>query len=482
MIDENYITSQLLYQTSRKIRALQQAFSDFLIGEDENSPPKLVFKLVNRVCNSLLRRLNTMSVGLHEKSNHAAIQNEARGIAHLVDTVSQIYDVLRNSRDMEHLNFIARPLENLVKLVHYNTRIIITSVPEYNYTYEELVSGLVDLCTLIQGITESGLRQDDVPRNIVKLGFPAPESTNILSYSALAHEIAHFIYEVNNISKSYEITYAEYQYQMIERLVADSILKGKEPLIEEIARTELVDEITATVHSWVKETVCDCLALYIMGPAFLFALFQTLSLLGSIYREASAGKKSYPPPVLRFKHALRCLEKLHPFQWTKFAVEAWQTDKEFGEIQKEITAHLRRIEEVSSFDRLPLDSKSELALDLSEATLEKLHKDNFFEKSTTNTRFPTESFWTYLMPLYARLAKRIPINEAGSASASRQVPDFRIILNVGWIYHLVAQGKFSKFDSKRDSESYGVFCAENRLLKKSLELAEFHTLFQGGHK
>lgn len=423
-----------------------------------------------------------MSQDLEESSVPSAIQDEARTISYLVDSLAQMYDTVRNSKDTGNLSFIVRPIEHLIKFIHYNTRIIVNTVTEYNYTYHELVYFLVEPSTNVEGITESGLLQDDVPTKIVKFGFPIAESGNVLSYTGLAHEISHFIYAVKNLDNAYQVEYSPDDYKAIEILVSDSVRKAQKSLMEEIERSQLEEEITSIVYSWIKEIICDCLAVCIMGPAFLFTVFQALSLRGSIYHsKASPNKKYYPPPVVRFRNVLQCLSRLDPFRWTlfEFASEHPEAGKQFDEIQSVVQAHINHIDSLSDTRKLRLDPKHELALALTNRALKKLHASLFFENNTQKIAFPLENFRKQMMRLYWRLLRNIPINEVREGSASREVPDFRVILNVGWVRHLVMQRQFPKYNCSEDAKAYKILELENRLLRKSLELAEFDNLFHG---
>lgn len=477
----DYFTGRLLFNTSRKIRGLQESFKASLVGEEERATARAIFTLVNRICNSLLRRLTAISFDLRAQDESQAYHNEIRMISYMSDTLIQTYELVRNSRSMGHLDFIVRPLEGLVKAVHFDSRILVSSVSDYNYTYDELISVSVDPLKNVQGVFEQGLMQDDVPRKIVKLGFPLAELGNVLSYSGLAHEISHFIFEVEHLQDEYSVEYSSQQYDTIQRIISEVATKPQKPLLREIEHTETVEEITAIVHSWIKETVCDCLAVHVMGPAFLFTLYETLSLVGDVYRwKASSNRKYYPPPIVRFSHALKALESISPFDWDEIIKGTGGQHSRGPEIRDAVTRRMNHIAEISKLEKLTLDAKHKLALDLAETALRKMHEEKKFKKWTEKISFPVNDFHRELLNLEEKLDKNIPINESGYGSGCRVVPDFRVILNVGWIHHLVLQTPSAAYEKELDAEPYDRFELKNRVLRKSLELAQFDTLFHRG--
>jgi hypothetical protein len=474
------VVQQLLFKTSWTIKTLQEAFADALIGEDERSASRVLAVLANRICNSLLRHLEEVSRDLVSGSEYKIAENEVRTISYLVDSLAQTLEVIKNTRNTGNLDFIVRPFEHLVKSIHYDTRIIVTPVTEYNYTYEELVGTLVEPTTNIEGVSRAGLLHDDVSSKIVRLGFPIAESGNVLSYSGLAHEISHFVYEVQQLESAYSVSYSDSQYAVIEQLAGSDGAKSESE--RAIEQSNLEEEITSIVYSWIKEIVCDCLAFHIMGPCFLFTLFQALSLRGDIYRwKASDAKKYYPPPIMRFRNIFTCLAKMNPLDWSQFKIsgENGPALSGFKNLQRVVDNQIKHIDKLSDPVQLKLDRKHQLAYELTESTLNNLHQRDFFKNHTQPIAFPLESFQQHMARLYVKLSHKIPINEVVSTydPPSREIPDFRVILNVGWLRHLMEQGALSIYDRFEDESAYASFRSDNKLLRKSLELSEFDHLY-----
>jgi len=481
MPNQNVGVSNLLFHTSQTIRNIQKAFRDSLVGLEDRSTPKAVFFLTDRISNSLKRRLESISKEFEESLDAEGAQVEARSISVFTDQLAEIYEIVKNSRDTGNLMFIIRPLEQLARKVYYDTRIIVNSVTEYNYTYKELVSSLLSAAEAVQGITEPGLLHDDIPKKTIRLGFPVAESENVLSYAGLAHEVSHFVYDFEDLESKCEVKYSAMDYETINSIVLDS-LGADHPLFEPVERSQLEGEIADMVHSWVKEVVCDCLAVHIMGPAFLFMLFDMLSLRGDIHQPSEVtGWTYYPPPVVRFRNILDSLTKLQPFEWSEFEFGGdRQDDATIDEVKTRTAEAMNHMRELSDTEDLRLDRKHALAYGLTKSTLERLHSQDFFATNTCGISFPTGKFRKYFMRLYRKLSNNIPINEVEEGTGSREATDFRVILNVGWVRHLVARSQFADYDNLNDIEAYKGLAHLNKVLKKSLELSELDTLFRSG--
>jgi dCTP deaminase len=104
------------------------------------------------------------------------------------------------------------------------------------------------------------------------IGYPAHTESDILIQAVLAHEIAHLGYENGGAG---------------ERIISDARADHAQPYFEYIARSIMDDEgMSETertmrltremkrIKNWFRELACDRLAIHLVGPAFVFALFD----------------------------------------------------------------------------------------------------------------------------------------------------------------------------------------------------------------
>jgi len=128
-----------------------------------------------------------------------------------------------------------------------------------------------------------------------RLGFielPYSQGPGFFTNLAIYHEMGHFVYEELSTSTS-----PIAQFVSLAQ-ATDRSLRRFTKLQKDAQLQRLAEKI---IESWTQEVFCDLLALYLVGPAFSFALVEIFALLGSLSREKRVTfSQEHPAPAFRF--------------------------------------------------------------------------------------------------------------------------------------------------------------------------------------
>jgi len=165
-----------------------------------------------------------------------------------------------------------------------------------------------------------------------RLGFielPYSQGPGFFTNLAIYHEMGHFVYEELSSSPSPSAGIRALQ-RATHKSVTEFVKLERKPQVRKLAEKIL--------DSWTQEIFCDLLALYLVGPAFSFALVEIFALLGSLSRgKGTTFSQEHPAPACRFAEHLRFLRDASTW-WTAIAHIEPQQKKllaEFATIPRE---------------------------------------------------------------------------------------------------------------------------------------------------
>jgi len=192
---------------------------------------------------------------------------------------------------------------------------------EYNYTvhaYKNLYQ------TLVRSFRLRATDNKEYPNWFIFLKHPNIEATNILLNCLFSHEIAHFKDYLNGYSdhliKQIKVDESEFQ-RHLKLLLKEKIpidTKGRDTMqltlgdfIGATIKQDFYEKVNSVMHNWLKEIIADLLALRTFGPAFIYSLIQSSTLLQLIgeYSDthpASSWRISYCLSELKY---IKFLEK-----------------------------------------------------------------------------------------------------------------------------------------------------------------------------
>lgn len=214
-------------------------------------------------------------------------------------------------------------LRNLIKKFPEQPNFELALVPtwEYNYTvhaYKDLYQTLANAFRLRVADNKG------YPNWIIFLKFPNVEANNILLNCVFSHEIAHFKDYLNGVSdnlikliKVNEVEFKRHLDLLLKEKIAKSAKDRDETqltlgdFLGEAIKQDFYAQVNRVMHKWLIEIVADLLALRTFGPAFLYSLIQSSTLLQliGIYSDthpASSWRISYCLSELKY---MKFLEK-----------------------------------------------------------------------------------------------------------------------------------------------------------------------------
>lgn len=294
--------------------------------------PETLLGLLSEILDILTDRLDQHAVGLGMIAGGLpggrtpetlewglqAIANASMDLIELIDE-TRAADV--ESVPWGLVNYLERHCDQIDK------RLIVLIRPWALFNY-----GHLDLNTWLLDKRESWLDDkmiqllDELP-TIQILSFPISERHNILLHAAMGHEIGHgldkLLAEEENLEydarKFTTLDHPKLSYYFASTIHVDEHSHPFEYYFRrhwpEYDRREQLSEAedkfleTALRHSlagWLREYICDLLAVRLFGPAALFALAETACAVKTLSEPGRNG--SYPPPVSRLQVMLDELE------------------------------------------------------------------------------------------------------------------------------------------------------------------------------
>jgi hypothetical protein len=287
--------------------------------------PEKLLDIMKKLTEGCIRKVNKLNIELEKSETYPIerknIENTIRTIVLSVNMLHSFLRYIEATRLSRNPTGMIKPWELLIKKYREDLNIIIRPQWKYNYSYYNMIKMLKKINDSIDD-KETAIELENIGQYFPILSFAGLERDNVLLHIVLAHEIGHFIDEINEISsiQSHEseilnifktdsiLAKLKRYYDLSLKIMdeedrlrgvvrdAASDLFVKHRVISE-AQTELLNKIL----KWLEEITADIIAVRIIGPSFVFALYQTQ--LAQISKMGPAG--DYPPPQTRIE---KCLE------------------------------------------------------------------------------------------------------------------------------------------------------------------------------
>jgi hypothetical protein len=156
------------------------------------------------------------------------------------------------------------------------------------------------------------------------ISYPRMECRNSLLHTVMIHEVAHLIDYRKDISSSLmdSINLDEESLKEVIRARTGGALSQEEK--QEIVQSTY-EECTQIMHNWIRELVCDLVAVRIAGPTYFFAFIEA-SMLANVMRSYSS---DHPASSIRLKYLLDELDEMGYFADTselKGVLEYWKQE------------------------------------------------------------------------------------------------------------------------------------------------------------
>lgn len=327
----------------------------------------------------------------------------------------------------------------------------------------------------------------DQEDDIIILSFPRSEVNNILHHAVWAHEIGHVLefglgkqLLSNEPGIRWEGTALD-DPPSISLLIADEILNNIRNDLKVRIGKNAVDALEKTgplVKIWVREIVCDLLAIRLFGPAALFAFVEFSE--GYIHN-ITQPREYHPPPIFRIRLMNDLLAKSN-------LLKIKETDG-FHEFQSLLESELSRIQAmVNEYEPKILTHLGEFVHSKLEEVVYQIALQGIANHSDTIIDYMLRIRGEYFLrsgglskklpQLIEHLRNGIPPNKIEIPNGGEDISTLPAILNAGWIYWLIILQETAPIEFPQTSRQ---LLEERRklnlLVLKALESSEIQHIF-----
>jgi len=421
----------LLADKIASIRSQAQPYADRI----KQASPGIVKLAIHeiRVCNALVRYLGDLLVGTFSEED---LDLEVSKIAHAILILARTTRFFASDDNLINHYDSLSPWENLVKSISADADVIIRSQSAYEF------ESYLEIRDMLERILPLDVSRADVfrgfPKHFIVLNIPIVQAWNVLHYALLAHEIGHFIYNVEQLEQIPLAVVPEYRERLVEFFKRE---RGTTPDLEAFD-----DEFSRFLQTWskvitsrYKELMSDTFGAYIIGPCILFAL-RDFGLPGFRLDFAPGdGERFLGYPSFR-KRFLLLLQAIRPFTEGTFRTETADN--------KRAVRRLRRFLKTWGLALRQPAAAADDRYGLIEQIVDECVTRALTKVSAANYpwRYDAALYRTELFELYNRILDDIPPNEIrnGQAAAVGTPAHWQSILNAAWLYYL--DFRTEKFD------------------------------------
>ncbi|ARP44303.1 MULTISPECIES: hypothetical protein [Bacillaceae] len=186
-----------------------------------------------------------------------------------------------------------------------NFELLTSPIDQLNFTFQEIWHPIKKLLENEVGVTSNNNKK------FVKLTFPSQHKDNVFLSGIYAHEIGHYFDRNRGLwSKIFAQKVLSHPY--LNKLGKFFFKQNNHPAS--------IAEISSFLHdtvlgAWLREAIADCVAIYLLGPAFIFSSSDLLtSVVGTQIIQTGSlidvPSHTHPRDGLRFKFQLSVLRKL----------------------------------------------------------------------------------------------------------------------------------------------------------------------------
>lgn len=304
---------------------------------------QILSALNKRLCEHLVEFTSTENLAVDiEYARYEDLLDEAKAYANAVDQLYIHLGYIEAARVEANPPGIVSAIDRIAQEIDPSQSLLVCPSFRCRYEYHNLLSA-------------KNLRSERYVPNIFDeeafngrqnfpvLLYPSVLGDDTLCHVLLAHELIHFIGEVTGS-------------------IFDSLSQRPMDTVEFTLGKDLMDE---DLRDFFIEYVCDIGAVYLMGPAYLFALFEFLTTMAS----PTAKLQDHPPLLLRVRNILDTLDdygqRLAPF--SKKSEVAKRIEAHLSEFDAKTTLGTKRSGEQIVFDDRSLNIFKSLRPFLSKA-------------------------------------------------------------------------------------------------------------------
>lgn len=390
-------------------------------------------------------------------TQYQELQNDLSGYSKLLWNVNQlVYFVEQSAR--EHVS------QSTVFLISYLTKryakhssFFLTPLSEHNFLYRNIGRYLKDL--IVDSIPNAQNILSKLPQNFSVLSFPEIHRDNILANILLAHEVGHFIVNFEGLESKVNTKvsidnklFSDY----LQRVGSTEVkLDDKQRTLSEFFEMEkihaqLLEILTRSIESWIRELLSDMIGFRLCGPVFIIALADELL---TMFPHGLSNDR-YPSTSYRIRIILNEIEG----QKFMDAIENTEDRIRISQI----------LQKIKDYTKTPSIKSDELLLDIVSNAVEAVESViiQTANEATKGIHYTPQQFGKDISKLIVKLDELTPPCEIKDGEPANIIS----ILNAGMIYKMtwIQDGKYkaSKREDVEDTER-----TINALVLRSIEMS-----------
>jgi len=459
-------TKEEFFYHDMRIAELQQKEYPF-------SACKGMLDLLSKIDDEILNELDKLekelsSVNVKNRVDFKQYLDKIRRYGHLVGILHYLLTFFEmGSREYIPEGSVVL-IDSIVKKFEPNAVYVLVPIHEHNYTYLDLMKPLKKaLSYTLPNFDEIVSGYSD---RFSVFGFPLIQKENSILNSILAHEVGHFIDEVNKISDKLmsKVSLDPKIMDKIAKKAESSITRGKKEIkltyfiTPEELKAAITELAASQISEWLKELVADAIAFHLVGPVYLFSLTSFLVTVIEIDEAAS----DHPPPRMRIRLLLDLYEDLNYSSYLKDLKDAKNLEfaQKFISLVQSIEKLLDSVEqrEVEDFPELVMNSVLQVIPEVRREVSKRVVHNQYEPDEFRNEVFKLIELLDLVIP-----PAEIEIGKPASVNS---------ILNAGSLYELMlVDNLYEILEATTTKERMEVRHKLHKLILKALELSSIET-------
>jgi dCTP deaminase len=474
------VARQLLLALDKRVRSAR-AFTF------PSPSPKGFIELYLRILQALADELNRIeSHAQLDSSPHRPgyIRERARWVMGCLGRIAPWIRFIEHARLRDNPWGIVGRLQHLCQMIDPNLHVILRPRWRHIFDCTPLTDALREDVDPDKGLLAL---LDEVPR-YVGFSFPCLEDDNTLLTAIWAHELGHEVDRKIGEDGEWLTLQVEkevlFDPQGINDLVEVCLQSEGFPLppsekAAERVRVSIIEELSEPLHNWLREIIADVIAIHLVGPAAMFALYETTVPRFAI--DAFSG--THPPARMRLQRQIDELEYLG-----YFVVPPDQGERSDATRQAIVRLHELLVDECSALRDLVTSQETgrwtEVFSDDSESVHQRLIRQTLaraLDIALERIRglgaqyfYSPRRFWQQVPELITLLEDGCPPCVQEYARDREPEWDVPAILNAGWLHwrSWLSQQKPKEPEQAR-REAQAQRTRVNQLVLKAIEVSEF---------
>lgn len=359
-------------------------------------------------------------------------------ICSVVQYYGQFLEYFDNAHTEQTPRGLVQVLEDLIKKLTPQAKLIVWPQAEYNYTIRNILPDLKQTTENLLPAADNVALFAPFQGPISLISFPRVERDDILVHAVFGHELGHPIADAYLAAEQVE---QEYQDRLKKALSDIDVAFASEfvglSALDLITKKKPFADLVLQVRSrGLQELISDCVAVLLFGPSALFALYDIL--VTSDIDSVPNMPDLYPASRYRIRLAKQVMDQ----EGFSTALKTIGASPHLGAIDQSISDMLRHIDEIAKdttdFDQLEMNPLLKIAyewLDSSLPTAIRYAKKEIAGLICNSARLSAE-----VPGLLERIALGVPPNEIGVAPSTLPV-DWRSAIVSAWICKIHGQKK-----------------------------------------